>query len=129
MLSLRFIRENPDVVRDSLRRRHDSAPIDEILTLDREWRDLLTQVEALRAERNTISQQVNRAATPADREPLVAQSRTIGVQIRELETQANRLEAQVNNLLLYVPNLPHASVPDGASAGLDLGLDLGLTWA
>ena len=43
MLSLRFIRENPDVVRGALRKRHDEAPIDEILALDEAWRGLLSE--------------------------------------------------------------------------------------
>ena len=61
MLDINLIRENPDLVRTSLRNRQmDASPVDEILRLDEKRRSLLTQVEALKAERNTVSKEIGR---------------------------------------------------------------------
>jgi len=58
MLSLQLIRENPDLVRDALEKRHDSAPIDKILALDKRRRQVLSKAENLRAQRNKISEDI-----------------------------------------------------------------------
>lgn len=58
MLDLAFIRDNPDQVKEALVKLNTEAPIDQILELDRERRDLLQEVESLRAERNAGSKQI-----------------------------------------------------------------------
>src|SRR5690349_2946579 len=110
MLSLTFIRENPDVVREALRRRHEEAPIDEILRLDTEWRGIVAQVESLRAQRNATSTGLSKMKEKPPE--LLAEMRRIGDQIRELDARQNDLKAQLDNLLLYVPNIPHPDVPE-----------------
>ena len=65
MLDLTFIREHPDAVKDALVKLNADAPIDKILELDRQRRDLLQEVEALRAERNSGSKQVVTTAPPS----------------------------------------------------------------
>ena len=61
MLDLNLIRENPDLVRTSLRNRQmDASPVDEILRLDEKRRSLLTQVETLKAERNAVSKEIGK---------------------------------------------------------------------
>ena len=71
MLSLVFIRENPDAVRKALADRHTEAPLDEILDLDGHWRRLLQEVEILRAERNAAGKemgQLNRTIQGAEQD-------------------------------------------------------------
>ena len=58
VLDLKFIRTHPDQVREAMRRRGEDVPLDELLETDARWRELLTQVEALRAERNRESQRI-----------------------------------------------------------------------
>ena len=60
MLSLQLIRDQPELVRAALRRRHEDPPIDEILALDERRRKLLAEVEALRARRNEVSREIGR---------------------------------------------------------------------
>jgi len=113
MLSLKFIRENTDLVRDSLAKKGEAAPIDEILALDEQRRKLITQAESLRARRNQVSQQIARAGEkPQD---LIAEMRLVGEQIRALEAQLQDAEAKLDELLLLVPNIVHPSVPIGHS--------------
>ncbi|MBI4319873.1 MAG: serine--tRNA ligase [Chloroflexi bacterium] len=111
MLSLKLIRENTALVREGLAKKHDTAPIDEILALDDERRKLLTDVETLRARRNQVSQQIARMKQkPAD---LIAEMRQVGDKIKELDVRVGEVEARLNQLLLVVPNVPHPSVPTG----------------
>ncbi len=111
MLSLQFIRENPDLVRDALEKRHDSAPIDEILSLDKQRRNLLAEVEALRARRNEVSKEIGKTGEKPPQ--LIEEMRHIGEQIKTLDEQVKSTDERLNDLLLRVPNIPHPSVPEG----------------
>ncbi len=111
MLSLQLIRENPDLVRDALEKRHDSAPIDEILSLDKQRRNLLAEVEALRARRNEVSKEIGKTGEKPPQ--LIEEMRHIGDRIKTLDEQVKSTDEQLNDLLLRVPNIPHPSVPVG----------------
>jgi seryl-tRNA synthetase len=114
MLNLRIIREEPDRVRQAVASRQISAPIDEIIALDAERRQLLAETEALRARRNAVSQQIARMKEkPAE---LIRQMREVGDEIRDGEQRLGEIETKLNDLVLYVPNLPDPSVPVGADA-------------
>ena len=111
MLSLKFIRENTDLVRAALQTKHDTAPIDEILSLDDQRRRLLSEVESLRALRNQTSQQIStmRVKPPE----LIEKMRQVGDRIKSLDAETSEVERKLNQLLLYVPNLPAPDVPVG----------------
>ncbi|MFW0858892.1 MAG: serine--tRNA ligase [Dehalococcoidia bacterium] len=111
MLSIQFIRQNPDILREALARRHDDAPLDEIIRLDGEHRKLLQEIEALRARRNEVSRELGRMKEkPSD---LIADMRQVGERIKTLEQEETRLSEQLTDILLRIPNIPHPSVPPG----------------
>ena len=111
MLSLQFIRENPDLVREALQKRQSSEAIDDVLALDERRRSLLTEVEALRAKRNEVSKQIGKTG---DKPPqLIEEMRQMGDRTKALDEQVKTVEEQLNDLLLHVPNIPHTSVPVG----------------
>jgi seryl-tRNA synthetase len=112
MLDIRFIRENPTLLRESLNNRGDSAPLDEILTLDERYRQQLQQVEALRARRNEVSKQLGKMAEKPPE--LIADMRRVGEQINLLEAEIAAMSAQLEDHLLRLPNIPHPDVPVGA---------------
>ena len=111
MLSLQFIRENPDLVREALQKRQFSEPIDGVLALDERRRSLLTDVEALRARRNEVSKQIGKTGEKPPQ--VIEEMRQIGDRIKALDEQAGAIEEQLNDLLLRIPNIPHPSVPIG----------------
>jgi len=120
MFDLRLIREQPDRVRESLRRRgQDTASVDQILAADEERRKALAELEALRAQRNTASKEIGRMTKvtsvkeDAEREARKAQVREINARIETLEKTVNDVEARLNALLAEVPNLPDDDVPFG----------------
>lgn len=113
MLSLKFIRENPDLVRRAVAKRRDTAPVDEILARDERRRALLTESESLKALRNQTSQQIARMK---ERPPaLIEEMRRTSDRIKELDAEVAEVESELERLLLYVPNVPHPSVPEGES--------------
>jgi seryl-tRNA synthetase len=113
MLDIRLIRENPEAVKAGIARLHTTAPIDEILALDAQRRALLTEVEALKAERNEGSKAVAKARDPEQRQQLIDTLRGLGGTIDELDVKARAIDDQLRDLLLTVPNLPLPDVPDG----------------
>ncbi len=113
MLDLKLIREKPDEVKAQIARLHTTAPIDEILELDERRRALLTQVEALKAQRNEGSKAVSRIKDPAERQALIERLRDLGDEITALDDQVKVIDAELRDLLLRVPNLPLPDVPDG----------------
>lgn len=112
MLSLKFIRENPELVRKAVAKRRDTAPIDEILAADERRRGLLAEVESLKALRNQTSQQIARMKEKPPE--LIAQMREVSDRIKALDGEVAAVEAELERLLLYVPNVPHPSVPEGS---------------
>jgi seryl-tRNA synthetase len=104
MLDLKFIRENPEVVRKAIADRHDSAPIDEILRLDAERRQNIVKLDGLRQERKALSR---------EREKAQERGRALRVEIQELEEVSRRIDGELEKLLLQVPNIPRDDVPPG----------------
>jgi seryl-tRNA synthetase len=113
MLDLRFIRENPDLVKEALIKLNTTAPIDEILSLDEQRRELLSQVEALKARRNAVSKEIGKMKDGNKRQALIEEMREVGERIKGLDDQVRQVEGQLNEALLQVPNIPHESVPVG----------------
>jgi seryl-tRNA synthetase len=102
MFDLKLIRDNPDMVKESLAHRKDTAPIDEILKLDQERRKNITELEELR-----------RARKGGKMDPEAG--RKLRDQINTLEAASSDLDEKLKDLLLGVPNMPDGSVPVGTS--------------
>ena len=102
MFDIKMIRENPDAVRDALAHRKDTAPIDDILALDQERRQKVTELENLRHARK------GGKMSPEE-------GRKLREQISSMEAETGALEEKLQDLLLRVPNMPDSSVPVGTS--------------
>ena len=126
MLDLNFIREHPGEVKAAMAKLNADAPIDLILKLDEQRRELLQKTESLKARRNTASKEMGsfqrritkaepqeRKALEAEFEAMRQEMRQVGKQINELDAALNEVETQLNDAQLHVPNLPHESVPLG----------------
>ena len=111
MLDLKYIRENTDLVREALAKRHADVPIDEILALDEQRRRLLIESESLRARRNEVSHQI--ASMKEKPLQLIDEMREVGDLIRSLDRESRAINDRLNALLLEVPNIPHPKVPLG----------------
>ena len=114
MLDLRFIRANPDLVKEGARRKRASVDIDELLEADREALALRQQVERLRAQQGDVSRSVPKASGD-ERATLIAEGRRLGDEVRALEGPLKELDQKVESILLRVPNVPSVDVPDGVN--------------
>ena len=114
MLDIKFIRENPDVVREALNNRHSGDSIDDILAFDERRRGLIVEVETLKARRNEVSKEIGR--TKEKPPALLEEMRKIGDRIKALDGQVESIEKDLNDQLLRIPNIQHSSVPIGAGS-------------
>ncbi len=115
MLDLKAIRTDAEPFKAALRRRHAPiTPIDEIVSLDAAWRQVKTTADKLKSERNKLSMEINAAKKAGqDIAPIIKQTQELAAKIKILDEEANGIEQQMESILLTVPNVPHASVPDG----------------
>jgi seryl-tRNA synthetase len=121
MLDIRMLRDDPDTVRQRLQTRggNDADVVDRILVLDEERRVAVNEVEKLKGQRKQSSKEIGALmgqGKAAEAEVLKEQVRQAGDQISELDQKVAAAEAARDALLLTLPNLPHSSVPLGASS-------------
>ncbi|MEA3342406.1 MAG: serine--tRNA ligase [Chloroflexota bacterium] len=114
MLDIALIRERTEQVKEALESRNaDPLQVDAILELDVQRREILTEVETLRAERNRVSKKIGRLQDQVERERLIAEMREVGNRIGEYDEELRQVESELEAAMLAIPNLPHASVPAG----------------
>ena len=123
MLDIKYIRENPEIVRQSLKKRHDTAPIDEILDIDMERRQMVGKLDNLRQQRKALSKGANISKKDPNQLPILdfnnlfsdtkERGRALRVQIQELEEEVRDIDEELEELLLQVPNIPQPNVPPG----------------
>ena len=118
MLDLVFIREHPEKVKAGLEKLGAApAQVDTILALDERRRELLTEVETLRARRNRVSKKIGRLKDEEERQRLIGEMREVGERIDALEEPLEDVEGDLEAAMWRVPNLPHESVPVGPDEG------------
>ena len=116
MLELKFIRNNPEIVARGISAKDTDTDIGALLALDEKRRDLLVMSEKLKAERNRANQEIAKAKKGGKPDPaLIERMKEISSRIKALDTEVAELEEDIHKMLLTVPNLPHESVPPGAS--------------
>ena len=114
MLDLNLIRENPEIVRKALTdRQMDPSPVDMVLSLDSDRRNLLTLVENLKAERNVVSKEISQSKDPATRQAKIDAMREVGDRITELDEKVRDVESKLQYIHSTIPNLPDPSTPYG----------------
>jgi seryl-tRNA synthetase len=117
MLELRFVRENLELVREkSILRGVAPQLIDQFSTTDYRRLALLTEVEALKNQRNTVSKTIaslKQTGEGVQAEPLILEMRHVADQIKELDTTLAEIELQLQDIIMSIPNLCDDSVPPG----------------
>ncbi len=124
MLDIRLIRREPEAVRAALARRGGDGEVDRVLELDERLRELLPQLEQLRAQRNEASDEIaaaKRAGAHADQR--ISELRELAARERELSERAGRLELERNAALAALPNLPAPGAPQEETVLREVGQD------
>ncbi len=114
MLDLKFVRANPDVVRQALEAKGVEVDLDCILALDVRRREILQEVEQLKARRNEASKQVGMLKKQGqDASHIIAEVSKIGDRIKELDEETRQVEAKLQDLMYQLPNIPSPDAPVG----------------
>ena len=114
MIDLKLLREDPDAVARAYERRGGVEGLEQVVELDADYRKVLGEVEQLRAEQNRASKAIGLSA--ADERPAaIEKAKVLSERLKELEPDLETISNRLNEAAAYLPNLPHDSVPQGAS--------------
>ncbi|MFH1679727.1 MAG: serine--tRNA ligase [Candidatus Eisenbacteria bacterium] len=114
MLDPTTIRLCPDEVRRAIRVKNEKADVDEWLRLDERWRSLVKETEDLRALRNRVSEEIaERKRAGEDAAAEIARMRGTSDEIKSHEEELRAVEEKIREIAVWIPNVPHESVPEG----------------
>ncbi|MDD2271115.1 MAG: serine--tRNA ligase [Desulfuromonadaceae bacterium] len=115
MLDMKYIRENLDETERRLRTRGGESYLDGFRELDEKRRTLLKEGEALKALRNSVSDEIGRTKDKSQVQDKIIEMREVSHKIKGMDEELNQVDEQLHSFLLTVPNLPHAATPVGTS--------------
>ena len=121
MLDIKFVRDNPDIVKQNIKNKFQEAKlplVDQVLALDKENRDAITRASELRAQRNTLSKQVGMLMGQAKKDPsklqeaeaVKAQVKAQADELAALEAKEGELEEKIREIMMVLPNIIDPSV-------------------
>jgi len=117
MLDIKFVRENPEKVKEALKKRGYNIDFDSFLSMEEERLKFLREIENKRAIRNAVSQEIAKLKKSKPDSPelekLISEMRQLGDEINDLESKLRIIEDKIQSFFLYIPNLPHNTVPVG----------------
>ena len=116
MLDIKRIRSNPEEVKEALRKRQGDYPIDKVLEIDKKRRNLLTEMEQMKAKQNQVSKEIPKLKKEGkDVSEVLEEMKKLSDTIKELDDQVKELDNQLREELLGIPNIPNESVVEGKS--------------
>ena len=113
MLDIKFIRENPDLIKEAARKKKIDFNVDTLLAVEEKRSALLSEVEAMRGEQNTFTDKIARATDQGERQGMIDQMKVFKDKLAEKEDKLKEVMEKWRNLMLLVPNVPDITVPDG----------------
>lgn len=114
MLDIKFIRLNEDLVRDAIRNKNEKADLDALLEVDEARRTLQFDFDTLKARQNQVSQTIaKKKKSGEDASELLREMGSVAEQNKTLNAALSEANARLESLLLWIPNIPHPSVPVG----------------
>ncbi|MBS6194483.1 MAG: serine--tRNA ligase [Clostridiales bacterium] len=119
MLDIKFVRENPEVVKENIRKKFQDQKlelVDEVIALDQENRNIKQEVEGLRANKNKISKQIGALMAQGKREEAEEVKKEVaasGARIEELSVREKEVEEKIKKIMMTIPNIIDPSVPVG----------------
>jgi seryl-tRNA synthetase len=115
MLDIKFIRENAQLVRDAARKKRIEFDVQALIELDDARRAKITEVEAMRAELNTVSDLIPKIQDESEKTLAIEKMREFKKKLVEKERELTDIQEKYQQMMYGVPNIPDPSVPDGAS--------------
>ncbi len=112
MLDIKFIRQNPKLVQEAIQKKQVRIEIGRLLDLDKRRRDLLGEVETLRAEQNQVTEKIAKLKGK-EKDQLIEKMKSLKERLKSLEAELENVEQAFNKMMLLVPNLPAPDVKEG----------------
>jgi seryl-tRNA synthetase len=117
MLDIKFIRENPQLVKQALKNRKLKLDLDVFIQLDSRHREILTKLEDLRAKRNKANDEISiLLKQKKEAKEKINSMKDVSGQISQLENEIKEIDRQLDIIILTIPNIPHSSIPVGEPA-------------
>lgn len=113
MLDIKFIRENKEIVKEAVRKKHIEVDIDRLIEVDDERRKKISSFEEKKAEQNKVSEEISKTADQIQRESLINQMKTLKETLLKEEDSLKETIKEWQYLMVRVPNIPDMSVPEG----------------
>jgi len=114
MLDIKFIRENLDTVKESIKNRNLKLDLDNLVKLDDSRRKILSGLENLRAQKNKANDEISALLkAKKDAKARIASMKKTAEETGELEDKLKEINVELDKLLLVIPNIPHSSIPVG----------------
>lgn len=114
MLDIKFIRENPELIKMAAQKKHVNFEVDELISLDKERVEFLQKIEDLRAKQNKVSSEIP-SASQEEKEAKIKEMSLVKEELKKLEEKFEKIMISWKGLMLKVPNVPDMSVPEGKS--------------
>ncbi len=115
MLDIKFIRENPDLIKDAVRRKRLNFDVDALIKADDERREALKDFEEAKAMQNKVSDEIAQISDPEEKQKKIAEMKEYKAGVEEKEAKVKEVIGVWQRLMLQVPNVPDISVPEGES--------------
>lgn len=114
MLDIKFVRENIEAVKEMLKKRNNSLSLDGFEEMEKKRREIISEVETLKAERNAVSKKIGAMKKAGENtDGIVAEMQTVGDKISRLDNELRDVEKELRDLMLSIPNMPKEDVPYG----------------
>lgn len=114
MIDIKIVRENPEFIKSMLRRRGVELPVDRLIEMDKERRELIKVEQQLRHRRNIVAEEIAKLKKQGlDVATKVQEMRKVSEEIERLDSKISELESSIRSIMMRIPNIPHESVPDG----------------
>lgn len=115
MLDIKFIRQNPEKVKEAIRKKRIVFDLDEFLEIDRKRLELLQAQEDLNAKKNRANEAIQGAKDEIEKQKIILEMRELDEASDRIRNEFNIVDSKFNDLMLWVPNIPDSSVPEGKS--------------
>lgn len=114
MLDIKFIRENPEIIKMAAKKKHSDFDVEKLVEVDKKRIEFSQKIEEFRARQNAVSAEIP-TASPEDKQKKIEEMSLVKEEIKKLEPEFEKVMNEWRSLMLQVPNVPDISVPDGDS--------------
>lgn len=115
MLDIKILRQNPEIIKDALKKRNNDLDIEPAIELDKQRRAILTEVEQKKAKQNEITKQIPQMKKAGENtDAIFAEMKELSNEIKADDEKVREIDEQLRDFMLRIPNIPNADIPVGA---------------